>query len=110
MCLYFVLFTEPFVLRRYMINPTEFNLRGKTAFFWTGTAALTSAWAWFRLPEVKVRLYKPHQDSIVSNIYHQGRTYEELDILFAKKIPARKFNAAEIQVYEDSEYNIFLDD
>lgn len=44
------------------------------------------------------------------NIYDQGRTYEELDILFAKKIPARKFKAAEVQVYEDSEYNIFLDD
>lgn len=38
-----------------MMNPTELDLKGKTAFFWAGTAALTTAWAWFRLPEVKVR-------------------------------------------------------
>jgi SP family general alpha glucoside:H+ symporter-like MFS transporter len=39
---------------RYLINPTELDLKGKTAFFWAATAALTTVWAYFRLPEVKV--------------------------------------------------------
>lgn len=39
----------------------------------------------------------------------QDRTYEELDVLFARKLPARKFKSAEVHVYEDSEYQIFLD-
>lgn len=40
---------------RLMINPTEWDLKGKTAFVWAGTAAMTTLWAYFRLPEVKVR-------------------------------------------------------
>lgn len=38
-----------------MINPTELDLKGKTAFVWAITAGLTTLWAWWRLPEVKVR-------------------------------------------------------
>ena len=38
-------------------------------------------WAFFRLPEVK------------------GRTYEELDILFQRKIPARQFAKTEVDAY-----------
>lgn len=41
---------------RYLINPTELDLQGKTAFFWAATAALTTVWAYFRLPEVKVSI------------------------------------------------------
>ncbi|KAI3394273.1 hypothetical protein diail_2976 [Diaporthe ilicicola] len=79
------------VIEPYLINPTELDLKGKTAFFWAATAALTTVWAYFRLPEVK------------------DRTYEELDVLFARKISARKFKSTEVHVYEDSEYQIFLD-
>ncbi|POS70952.1 general alpha-glucoside permease [Diaporthe helianthi] len=61
------------------------------AFFWAATAALTTVWAYFRLPEVK------------------DRTYEELDVLFARKLSARQFKSAEVHVYEDSEYQIFLE-
>ena len=69
------------VLEPYMINPTEWNWKGKTGFFWAGTAALTTVWAYFRLPEAK------------------GRTYEELDILFAKGVSARKFAGYKIDAY-----------
>lgn len=69
------------VLEPYMINPTEWNWKGKTAFFWAGTAALTTVWTYFRLPEAR------------------GRTYEELDILFAKGVSARKFAQYEINAY-----------
>ena len=41
------------VLEPYMMNPTEWNWKGKTAFFWAGSAALTTCWAYFRLPEAK---------------------------------------------------------
>ena len=41
-------------------------------------------WAYFRLPEMK------------------GRTYEELDILFAKRIPARKFASTHVDAYAAS--------
>lgn len=44
------------VLEPYMMNPTEWNWKGKTAFFWCGTAALTALWTFFRLPECKVSL------------------------------------------------------
>lgn len=42
------------VLEPYMMNPTEWNWKGKTAFFWCGAAALTAVWTFFRLPECKV--------------------------------------------------------
>lgn len=44
------------VLQPYMMNPTAWNWKGKTAFFWAGTAGLTAIWAFFRLPECKVRV------------------------------------------------------
>lgn len=61
--------------------PTAWNANGKTGFFWGGTGALILTWAFFRLPEC------------------MGRTYEELDILFANKIPARKFASTHVDAY-----------
>jgi SP family general alpha glucoside:H+ symporter-like MFS transporter len=72
------------ILEPYMINPTEWDWKGKTAFFWCGTAAVTTVWAYFRLPECR------------------GRTYEELDLLFAKGVSAREFGAYEVDPYETS--------
>ncbi|RJE20602.1 Maltose permease [Aspergillus sclerotialis] len=69
------------VLETYFMNPTEWNAQGKTGFFWAGTALFTFIWAYFRLPEAK------------------GRTYEELDILFAKRVSARKFSKTAVDAY-----------
>jgi hypothetical protein len=49
-----------------------------------------------------------HENNLLTE-YLQDRTYEELDVLFARKLSARKFKSAEVHVYEDSEYQIFLD-
>ena len=41
----------------YMINPDEANLRGKLGFFFGGLAAISFVWAYFRVPEFKVRVF-----------------------------------------------------
>jgi MFS transporter, SP family, general alpha glucoside:H+ symporter len=66
------------ILQPYFMNPQAWNLKGYTGFIWGGTAALMSIWAYFRLPESK------------------DRTYHELDILFAKRVSARRFRATDI--------------
>jgi SP family general alpha glucoside:H+ symporter-like MFS transporter len=71
------------VLNPYMINPIQWNWKGKAAFFWAGTTLCTTVWAYFRLPETR------------------DRTYEELDLLFAKKISARKFRETHVDAYAD---------
>lgn len=70
------------VIEPYLINPTEANLKGKTAYFWFGTAFLACVWSFFRLPECR------------------GRTYEELDVMFHQKIPARMFASWQGDAYE----------
>ncbi|KAL2291397.1 hypothetical protein FJTKL_12803 [Diaporthe vaccinii] len=72
------------VLQAYMMNPTEWNLQGQTGFFWGSTAFCVFIWAYFRLPEVK------------------GRTYEELDLLFSNKVPARHFATTHVDAYTTS--------
>ncbi|POS74114.1 hypothetical protein DHEL01_v207493 [Diaporthe helianthi] len=72
------------VLQAYMMNPTEWDLRGRTGFFWGATSFCVFIWAYFRLPEVK------------------GRTYEELDILFSNKVPARQFASTHVDAYTTS--------
>ncbi|KHO00160.1 maltose permease MAL31 [Metarhizium album ARSEF 1941] len=66
------------VLLPYLMNPRQWNLKGYTAFFWAATASLTFCWAFFRLPETK------------------GRTYKELDWLFAKRTRTRAFAKAPV--------------
>ncbi|KAF4995634.1 hypothetical protein FGRMN_5026 [Fusarium graminum] len=73
----------------YMMNPTEGDWKGKVGYWWAGLSLLTFVWAYFRLPETK------------------GRTFEEIDILFANKTPARKFAQTKVDAYaEDSEGRI----
>ena len=57
----------------YVLNPTAANWKGKAAFLAAGFGLLCAVWGYFRLPELK------------------GRTYEELDILFSKKLRAKDF-------------------
>ena len=67
------------------MNPTEWNAKGYTGFFWGGTAFCVFVWAFFRLPETK------------------GRTYEELDVLFAKGVSARKFKSTNVDTFNETE-------
>jgi SP family general alpha glucoside:H+ symporter-like MFS transporter len=55
------------------MDPTTWNRESKTAFFWAASGILTNTWTPFRLPEAK------------------DRTFAGLDVMFLRKIPARKF-------------------
>ena len=58
----------------YILNSDEANWRGKTGFLFGGISLICCIWCWIRLPESR------------------GRTFEELDILFDRKVPARQFD------------------
>lgn len=68
----------------YMMNPAAWNWSGKTGFFWFSFAFLTFVWGFFRLTETK------------------GRTFEELDIMFAAGVPTRKFQAYHVDAYAEN--------
>ncbi|KAL2113420.1 hypothetical protein VUR80DRAFT_4036 [Thermomyces stellatus] len=68
------------VIQPYFMNPTQLNLKGYTGFVWGGVAFLTLVWAYFRLPETR------------------NRTYDELDLLFARRVSARKFASYQIDL------------
>jgi len=82
---YYVVSVISQCIQPYFMNPTELNLKGYTGFIWGATALIAAIWAFFRLPETK------------------GRTFEDLDLLFAKKIPARQFKRYEVDVYNETE-------
>jgi SP family general alpha glucoside:H+ symporter-like MFS transporter len=79
--LYNVMGTINGVITPYMLNPSAWHWRGKAGFFWAGLCFLCLVWTYFRLPEPK------------------GRTYGELDILFEKKVSARKFAKAVVDPF-----------
>lgn len=64
----------------YMLNSDEANWGAKSGFLFGGVSLFCLVWCHFRLPESR------------------GRTFEELDILFQKKIPARKFKNHDLLV------------
>lgn len=72
------------VITPLMLNPTSLGWGSKSGFFWAGTCFLCMVYCIIRLPEPK------------------GRTYGELDILFEKKIPARKFKTTVVEEYESA--------
>ncbi|KAL7903933.1 general alpha-glucoside permease [Trichoderma velutinum] len=73
------------ILQQYFMNPQAWNLRGYTGFFWGGTCLGMFIWCYFRLPETK------------------GRTFDEIDVLFAKKISARKFASTVVDSFNEND-------
>lgn len=74
---YSVFFILNNVIAPYML--TAWNLKGKAAFPAAGFTILLLIWGYFRLPEMT------------------GRSFEELDILFGRKVPARQFAKYDIE-------------
>ncbi|KAJ5254011.1 hypothetical protein N7524_011191 [Penicillium chrysogenum] len=81
-CLYNISNIVVNVLTNYQLNSTAWNWGARCAYFWAGTCLASLVWAFFRLPEPK------------------GRTYEELDLLFERGVPARKFATTVVDPYE----------
>jgi len=57
----------------YLVNPDEANLGGYVGFIFGGLAFAGAVWSYFFIPETK------------------GRTVDELDLLYEKRVPARYF-------------------
>ena len=62
---------------------------GRSGFIWFACAALCTTWAYFRLPEPK------------------DRTFAELDVLFEKKVSARKFHLTKVDLFENQNVSGF---
>ena len=69
------------------MNPEAWDLKGYTGFIWGACAWLVFVWAYFRLPETK------------------NRTFHELDILFAKQVPARQFATTDVDAFDEQDNN-----
>ncbi|CAG9978431.1 unnamed protein product [Clonostachys byssicola] len=59
----------------YLFNPDQANLGGRIAFIFSGLGVLCTVLLWLYLPET------------------MGRTYEELDEMFMKRVPAWQFKS-----------------
>ncbi|KAG8216575.1 general substrate transporter [Butyriboletus roseoflavus] len=57
----------------YLVNPDQANLGGYVGFIFGGLAFAGTIWSYFFIPETK------------------GRTVDELDLLYEKRVPARHF-------------------
>jgi MFS transporter, SP family, general alpha glucoside:H+ symporter len=80
---YYVAEIPMIYLASQMLNPTGWNLAGKCGYIWGGTAIICWIIAYFCLPELK------------------GRSYRESDILFNRRIPARKFKTTEVDLKDN---------
>ncbi|KAF9884587.1 hypothetical protein FE257_001471 [Aspergillus nanangensis] len=72
---YYIVVMVANTLEPYMMNPAAWNWKGNTGFFWFGSALLTFIWGFFRLADTK------------------GRTFDELDMMFAAQVPTREFGS-----------------
>jgi sugar porter (SP) family MFS transporter len=66
----------------YTMSTTGANWGAKTAFLFAGLGTVVVVWAFFCLPESR------------------GKTFEELDILFERKISARRFNSTNLTDFD----------
>jgi SP family general alpha glucoside:H+ symporter-like MFS transporter len=67
------------------------NLKGKGGFIWAPLCLICFIWSFFRLPEPK------------------GRTPAELDILFEKRVSARKFTKFEVTPFRSANFEVVSD-
>jgi len=62
----------------YALNADQANWQGKIGFLFFGLGIACTAWCYFYLPETR------------------GRTFEELDIMFERRVSSREFSTYEI--------------
>ncbi|KKK22338.1 hypothetical protein P175DRAFT_0440885 [Aspergillus ochraceoroseus IBT 24754] len=72
------------VLTPYMLNPTAWDWGNYAGLFWGGICFLCIIYTYFRVPEPR------------------GRTFAELDVLFARRVSANKFASTQIDVFDET--------
>jgi len=80
---YYIVNIPCIFLATYMLNPTGVDLGGKCGYVWAATGFVCFLAAWIWLPEMK------------------GRSYREIDILFKRKVQARKWKRTEVDINDD---------
>jgi len=70
------------VITPYQLNPSAWGWGAISGFFWAGSCTLGLTFTYFFIPEPK------------------DRTTAELDLLFEKKVPTRKFTQAQVHLSE----------
>jgi len=70
-------------LASYMLNTDKWNLGGKSGYVWAGTAFVCTAMSWIWIPEMK------------------HRSFREIDILFTRHVPARKWKQTVVDINDD---------
>ncbi|KAH7367723.1 general alpha-glucoside permease [Plectosphaerella cucumerina] len=73
------------ISQQYFMNPQALNLKGRTSFIWMSTCFCVFVWSYFRLPET------------------WNRSFHELDVLFAKRISARKFASTHVDPFDEGD-------
>ncbi|KAL4931322.1 putative MFS alpha-glucoside transporter [Aspergillus undulatus] len=72
------------VLTPYMVNPTAWDWGNFAGLFWGGICFLCIIYTFFRVPEPS------------------GRTFAELDVLFERRVSARKFASTQVDVFDET--------
>jgi SP family general alpha glucoside:H+ symporter-like MFS transporter len=70
-------------LASYMLNTDKWNLGGKSGYVWAATAFICTVMAWIWIPEMK------------------HRSFREIDILFQRRVPARKWKQTVVDINDD---------
>lgn len=73
------------IITPYMLNPTAWNWKAKTGFFWAGFALASLIMAYWQIPETK------------------GMTFAHIDKLFEDKVPARMFKSTDVDLFNVGE-------
>lgn len=69
----------------YAMNEDQGDWRGKMGFLFSGLGALSALWCFFYLPETR------------------GRTFEELDVLFERRVESRRFARYKVDIVDAQE-------
>ncbi|KGO76997.1 Major facilitator superfamily domain, general substrate transporter [Penicillium italicum] len=80
------------VLTPYMLNPGAWDWGNYAGFFWGGICFLCIIYTYFRVPEPR------------------GRSFAELDLLFERKVSARKFATTQVDVFDETIEDRVIDD
>lgn len=89
---YYLVILVANTIQPYMMNPSAWNWKGKSGFFWFAFALLMVVWSWLRLPETK------------------HRSFQELDLMFEANLPTRHFRNHTMNAYEGQEEKVAVVD